>query len=184
LEVIIFKEKFEVREINGKGKGLFTLEKIKKGKLIFHNDLTQLPSYKLDELHNHPQFEKFHDHSDYVGDGKYVIDLSPVSYMNHSCDPNCVVKMKTTKISDYYALRDIEPDEELTHDYSLTSFDQFAGKGFWVLDCQCESEKCRGKVTGDFFALDKEIQRKYYQNLPPSILEKYEEKIRMVLDSD
>ncbi|NHK30343.1 MAG: SET domain-containing protein, partial [Asgard group archaeon] len=40
--------------------------------------------------------------------------------MNHSCEPNCVIKMKTLKITDYFALRDIESGEELTHDYSLT----------------------------------------------------------------
>ncbi|NHK32750.1 MAG: SET domain-containing protein, partial [Asgard group archaeon] len=104
------------------------------------------------------------------------------SFMNHSCEPNCVIKMKTLKITDYFALRDIESGEELTHDYSLTSVDQFAGKGFWVLDCNCGSEKCRGKVTGDFFSLDLETQKKFYQNLPQSVLNEYKDKIKKLIE--
>lgn len=172
---------YEIKEIPGKGKGLFATRQIEKDEHIFHNDLSKLPYYSLEELNKHPQYEEYHDHSDYVGNGQYVIDLSPVSFMNHSCDPNCVIKMKTVKISDYYALKEIKLGEELTHDYSLTSIDQFAGQGFWVLDCKCGSPKCRGKVTGDFFSLDIETQRKYYQNLPKFILDKYKDRIKKLM---
>lgn len=177
------KSKYEVKESANKGSGLFASKLIRKGELIYHNDLSKLPFYSLEDLHNHPLFEKYSEHSDYVGNGNYVIDLSPVSFMNHSCDPNCIVIMKTEKISDYYALKDIQPGEELTHDYSLTSIDQFAGQGFWVMDCKCGSKNCRGKVTGDFFALDIEIQKKYYQNLPQTVLEKYKERISKLFNS-
>jgi len=75
--------------------------------------------------------------------------------MNHSCAPNCYIKMKIIAIKDVYALRDIEEGEELTHDYTLTSIDQFAGMGFWTEDCKCGSKnladsdyciKCGAKI--------------------------------------
>ena len=46
--------------------------------------------------------------------------------------------MKTIAIKDVYALRDIKVGEELTYDYILTSVDQFAGMGFWILNCELE----------------------------------------------
>ena len=38
--------------------------------------------------------------------------------MNHSCDPNTIVKHKSISIKDVYAFRDIKKGEELTHDYA------------------------------------------------------------------
>ena len=79
---------------------------------------------------------------DYVGEDRYVIDNSPASYMNHSCEPNCVCKDgKLLRKKYVYALRDIKFGEELTHDYTATAVDQFDGKRFWVLDCKCGAEK-------------------------------------------
>jgi hypothetical protein len=81
--------------------------------------------------------------------------------------------MKSIAIKDVYALQDIVKGEELTVDVALTAVDQFDGKGFWILDCKCGSENCRGKVSGDFFALPKDYQKKFYKNLPSSILKRF-----------
>lgn len=78
---------FEIRKIKNKRKGVFATRKILKGEHIFHKDLTKLPSYTLDEISKHPLWEEYSDHSDYLGNGKYVIDISTTSYINHSCDP-------------------------------------------------------------------------------------------------
>ncbi len=42
------------------------------------------------------------------------------SYMNHSCECNCAVDLKNLNV---LALRDIEPDEELTLDYGREPYD-------------------------------------------------------------
>lgn len=169
---------YEIKRSGIQGKGVFATLDIKKNKHLFRLNLDLLPSHSLEEIENDPKLKVIGDHSDFVGDGRYVIDLSPPSYMNHSCNPNCYVRMKSITIKDVYALRDIKKGEELTVDYTLTSVDQFAGKGFWSLDCRCRSVNCRGIVTGDFFKLPKEIQMKYYQNLPPSIIRKYTKRFR------
>ena len=167
---------YTIRKTANKGQGLFSTRDIRKGEHILHKDLTNLRKYTLNEASEHPDG----DHADYVGYGKYVIDYSPGSYINHSCDPNCYVKAKRIAVRDIYAFKNIKAGEELTCDYAAQAVDQFAGKGFWVLDCHCGSRNCRGKVTGDLFQLPKDLQKIYYPNLPPSIKRKYREQFRIL----
>ncbi len=170
---------YTIKRTRNKGLGVFTLRDYKKGEHIFHVDLTKLKRQTVKEIDENHNVEG--DHSDYVGHGKYVIDHSPASYMNHSCDPNCYVKMKTIVVKDVYAMRDIERGEELTHDYTATSVDQFEGKGFWKRECKCGSKNCRVILQGDFFKLPKKLQKKYYPNLPPSVKRKYKSRFDKLL---
>jgi len=169
-------EDYEIKKTRGKGLSVFAARDFREGEHIFQEDLTKLEKHTVAEIDAHPEWDG--DHSDYVGHGKYAISHTPVSYMNHSCDPNCYVKMRTIAKKDIYAMRDIRKGEELTVDYTATSVDQFAGKGFWVMECKCGSENCRGKVDGDFFKLLESLQKKYYPNLPPSIKRKYRDRFR------
>jgi SET domain-containing protein len=165
---------FVIRKTKEKGLGVFAVREIQKGEHIFHVDLTGLARYTVQEIDENTQVDG--DHSDYIGHGKYVVDDSPASFMNHSCDPNCIVTMERIGVKDVYAQRDIGKDEELTHDYTATSVDQFAGKGFWKDECKCRSAKCRKVLHGDLFKLSKELQKKYYPNLPPSIKRKHRDR--------
>ena len=169
-----------LRETPEKGRAVFAARDIKQREHIFHVDLNGFQKYTLAELERavaeNPELDG--DHANYVGRGKYVLEDTSASFMNHSCDPNCYFKMKSIAVYDVYALRDIAEGEELTHDYTANAVDQFAGQGFWVLECQCGSEDCRGKVTGDFFEMPDEWQAKYYPCLPPSIKRKYRHRFR------
>lgn len=172
--------KYVLKESPGKGTGLFAARDIAAGEHICHVDLRGLQKYTPEELERAVQEnpEVDDDHANYVGQGKYVIEFMPASYMNHACDPNCYFKMHAIAVYDVHALRDIAGGEELTHDYTANAVDQFAGQGFWVLDCQCGSENCRGRVTGDFFEMPEEWQARYYRYLPPSIKRKYRDHFR------
>lgn len=57
-------------------------------------------------------------------------------YANHSCAPNAFIRIFRGHVQ-YYALRDIEPGEEITCNYGET---QHNG----TLPCQCGSDRCRG----------------------------------------
>jgi len=170
---------YEIRETEGKGYGLFASRDIRRGEHILRIDLRPLRRYTLQQLEEHVELDG--DHADYVGHGRYVIDHSPGSYMNHSCDPTCTYQMRSIAVKDVYAARDIGAGEELTHDYTATSVDQFAGHGFWVLDCRCGSENCRGQVSGDFFELPMELQRQYYPHLAPSTKRKCRDRFKKLL---
>ncbi|MGB3478452.1 MAG: SET domain-containing protein-lysine N-methyltransferase [bacterium] len=162
------------------GKGLFATTDIKKGTHIFHLNLTGLKTYTSKEI---AASGIDSEHWDYVGHSRYVLDNSPAAYMNHACDPNCIVKMRTIAIKDIYALKDIKKNGELTHDYSLSAVDRIGKKDNdgWGAKCHCGSINCRKKISGDFFRLPKKLQLKYYKFLPLSIKKKYQNKIRKLL---
>lgn len=65
-----------------------------------------------------------------------IIDR-PLQFVNHSCEPNCDIQLLML-----VARRRIKKGEEITMDYATV---QFQRKKVWF-DCQCGSEKCRGRV--------------------------------------
>jgi uncharacterized protein len=68
--------------------------------------------------------------------------LGPI--VNHSCDPNCGVRLNDEQAFDFVARRPIGVGQELTFDYAMRNFtiDHFPDT------CLCGSECCRGSVTG------------------------------------
>ena len=70
---------------------------------------------------------------------------------NHSCEPNAGFVDGRPVL---FALRDVEPGEEITWDYS-TSLSETG----WALDCRCGSPKCRGVVRGWFELQNEERDR-------------------------
>jgi uncharacterized protein len=73
---------------------------------------------------------------------KRAIDFSkssdPMRFTNHSCRPNARLCIDYGRV-EFYALREIEPGEELTVDYGETHH-----KG--TLACRCGAEGCRGAL--------------------------------------
>ena len=60
-------------------------------------------------------------------------------YINHSCEPNCFMKIHYGRIQ-FYALRDISPGEEITVDYISTLHSD-------EKRCYCGAKTCRGKIN-------------------------------------
>jgi hypothetical protein len=162
---------FRLEATRTKGLGLFATRAFPRHAFLFRIDLRQLPHYSLRELASLSADDN--NHSDYRGRGRYAIDYSLGSYMNHSCDPSCYYHMRSITVKDVFTLRDLAAGDELTHDYAATAVDQFAGRSTWTLACGCGSPDCRGVVTGDFFAQPLDWQRRFYLYLAPSIKRKY-----------
>ena len=62
--------------------------------------------------------------------------------INHSCEPNCASRVFDNEDESHvaiFALRDLQPGEELTYDY------RFAGDE--KLPCNCGTARCRGQVN-------------------------------------
>lgn len=69
---------------------------------------------------------------------------SKARFVNHHCDPNCVVRKWTVSQLPclfIFARRSVEAGEELTIDYN---FDTFAGPK--KQPCLCGAECCRGFI--------------------------------------
>ena len=71
-------------------------------------------------------------------------------YSNHSCEPNIAIQGQIV----FVAMRDIEPGEELTHDWATTD------DGDYTMRCRCGRRACRGTITGKDW-MKPELQVKY-----------------------
>jgi len=167
-------KKFIIKKAGKRGKGLFAKTNIKKGEIVVRKNLTKFKSYSRKEIDKNSKLQS--DHCDYVGRGRYVIDTSPVSFINHSCNPNCYFAYKTISVGAVVALRDIRKGEEITVDYGVNAMDQF-DKNEFVLNCHCGSKDCRKRISMDFFKQPIKIQKKYYKYLPPSIKRRYRKRL-------
>jgi SET domain-containing protein len=66
-------------------------------------------------------------------------------FFNHSCDPNCDAVIDKRRVF-IEAMRDIEPGEELTYDYSLTRDGLDDEESERRYACHCGSTNCRGTM--------------------------------------
>jgi SET domain-containing protein len=76
-------------------------------------------------------------------DGKWSLDGAVggngTHYTNHSCEPNAYMKNQHGHIL-FFALRDIEPGEEITVDYEQTLLPDSRR-------CRCGTPTCRGTIN-------------------------------------
>jgi SET domain-containing protein len=100
---------------------------------------------------------------------------SPERFINHSCDPNTYVRTEMTSgVRQVLALRDLRKGDELTWDYALNIWKA------WVapMSCNCGAENCRGIVRGEYFALPRDLQRRYRPLLDGPFRKRFAREIR------
>ena len=132
---------------------MFASDFIKTGELI--DDSTKDPGDLITDVEAAKLYEQGHDYMIQI-DEHHFYSTAPNQkheigdFINHSCDPNCGIK-ENFKI---YAMRDINPGEEITFDYSMTESSDYK------MDCNCGGENCRGVITGNDWK-NPELQNKY-----------------------
>lgn len=67
-----------------------------------------------------------------------IMDRFYWRFTNHSCEPNVRLDGR-----DFYALRAIEPWEEITFHYSTTEYEMAE-----PFDCYCGTASCEGRISG------------------------------------
>ena len=120
--------------------GCYTTAPIKKGNFVVEYTGPRLTVAEADALYdNDPRTYLFG-----LTDGKNVIDGEGVAaFINHCCDPNCEVDEVDGRVI-ITAIRDIEPEEELTYDYNL-----YDGDLTDEAPCYCKSKHCRGSMYSE-----------------------------------
>jgi len=73
-----------------------------------------------------------------ISDKKAVDLADPMRFTNHSCQPNGQLRIQAGRI-EFYALRNIAPDEEITVNYGETHHE---GR----LTCRCGAPGCVGRL--------------------------------------
>lgn len=154
-------KKLNIQSSKINGKGLYTVESIKKGETI---DYIHGPIVIVRKFSSALAKQSL----DWIGVGRFSwinTKKSKFRYINHSCDPNVAIVTKRKVI----AIKNINQDEELVMDYSFTEADKD-----WTLpgECKCGSIKCRKKI-GPIFSLPSSVYKANKNNIPKNFQKVY-----------
>ena len=113
----------EIRDAEGMGRGVFAVSHIPADTLLFSDPVVLVPEGQcpkgsvLDAI----VFLWSAVMEDGLGLNAIVLGMGTV--LNHSESPNVIVWFERDPDRvDFYALRDIEPGEQLTHDYNYDEY--------------------------------------------------------------
>lgn len=140
--------RIDLREIEGKGVGVFATDFIPKGTIVSYVDGQIHFAEKESNVGLYAENHAVPFHKNLYRNG---FNTSSV-LLNHSCEPNCYVK----DLFFVTTMRDIQKDEELTYSYSLFCNSDWDHDG----PCLCGADSCLGKIT-PWRDLPKELQKKY-----------------------
>lgn len=138
----------EVRQTGDKGQGVFSTRNFAKneivivGKPVSESDVRTWQTLQMD-IDTHVRMDV------------------PFELVNHSCDPNCGLKLNKFNGYNLVALKSIRAGDEITFDYCMSEWISIA-----VESCQCNSDICRKTIRGGKFLSD-DILNKYDGYIAP-----------------
>ena len=142
------KHKFEIRISPTKNKSVFTTERIKAGTEVIAFQGTLKKIAEIEDTTHCLQI----DSDLYLTSSGQADD-----FVNHSCIPNCGVRMIDANRIYLFAIEDIPPQTELAFDYATCLSGEHG-----LMECFCETNNCRGKI-GAFKDLPEKLQVFYIE---------------------
>jgi SET domain-containing protein len=113
----------EVRDTESMGRGVFAVMPIPAGTLLFSDPVMLIPADECRKGMVLNTIVYFWSVVMEDGLGLNAISLGMGTLMNHSKSPNVVVYFDyEPERLDFYSLHDIEPGEQLTHDYNYDEY--------------------------------------------------------------
>ena len=148
----------ELRTTATKGDGIFTTRPFAAGETLLVGRIEK-------------RLSKNHSHASQIGEHEYVLFAGLISTFNHSCEPNCGIKLNVHGGHDFVAMRHINANEEATFDYAMRNYriNHFPGI------CTCGEKACRGSITG-WRDLPQSCKDRYSGFVAPYLLEMDAEK--------
>jgi uncharacterized protein len=144
-------DKAVVKDSHIHGKGLFAIERIKAGEIVFIKGGYIFNRQTLQSMGDWYRAAEIQIASDlFIGPLLEDERAGSMVFSNHCCDPNLGVQGQIV----FAAMRDIEVGEELTHDWATTDDDDYEMK------CGCSSSICRKIITGKDWQKP-ELQQRY-----------------------
>jgi len=128
------KKKYIVKK-SAAGLGLFAAAPIKKGEFVIEYTGKMLTPEEFEKSNDNKYFFQIDDYWTVDGSSRENI----ARYVNHSCRPNCEVRIYAKRIR-VWAIKKILPGEEFTYDYGEEYFNEY------IKPHGCRCEKCRKKV--------------------------------------
>ncbi len=129
----------EVRESAIHGKGTFASAFLESDALILEYT-GELIDRKTAVERDQPDAPDYSCHILQVEDDIFIdarLVEHPAKYINHSCEPNCILSCDKTRAF-IQTLRTISPGEELTYDYEYDATEN--------IKCRCHAARCRGRI--------------------------------------
>ena len=146
-----FSTKVELRASGIEGTGLFAIDGLRQGELVAVKGGHVMDRATRDRVAKTLGPAEIQIAEDlFIGPVRAEERHDAMMYLNHSCDPNVVVRGQIT----FVALRNLERGEELTFDYATTDDDD------WEMECGCGAAACRRLVTGQDWNRP-DVQKKY-----------------------
>ena len=148
------------------GKGLFASEPILrdeivaiKGGHIYDRKMLKEIAKELDSTEIQIEKDLF------IGPLRTKQRKGSMLFLNHSCEPNVGIQGQIA----FVAMRNIQPNEELTHDWATTDDDDYE------MVCNCGVKNCRKIIIGQDWRKI-ELQKKYKGYIAWHILRKINKK--------
>jgi SET domain-containing protein len=116
------------------GLGLYAAAPFKKGDFVIEYTGRRLTPEEVEKSTSDKYFFQVDKH--WTIDGARRENLA--RYANHSCRPNCEVRIYAKRVR-IWAVKNIKAGDEITYDYGEEYFDEF------IKPHGCRCEKCRGK---------------------------------------
>lgn len=145
---------YQLLNCSNKGEGIFATKR-------FHaNDVVMIGTIEERNV------DKNHSHASQMGEHRYVLHGGKITKVNHSCHPNCGIKLNAAGAHDFVAMQTIEIDDEITFDYAMRNYNV----EFFPAICCCGAENCRGSITG-WKDLPASFKSEYQGFVAPYLLE-------------
>ncbi|MGQ9798292.1 MAG: SET domain-containing protein [Ignavibacterium sp.] len=126
-------DKIIVKDSNVHGKGIFTQVPINKDQriLLIEGEVINAAECIRRENEENNVYIFWKDDNTYID----ASSTEKIKYINHSCNPNCYIDEDENGSLILVALRDIQPNEELTIDY-----------GYDEIYEECSCSTCENKL--------------------------------------
>jgi hypothetical protein len=133
------------------GLGVIATEHIPAGQTLIEYTGERITSAEADRRYPFDEKEPQHTFLFSINQ-RTVIDAAhggnASRFINHSCDPNCEALVERGRVF-IYALRDIEPGEELGYDYWFVLDEPHTAANKALYACRCGGRNCRGTILAD-----------------------------------
>lgn len=122
-EFITRSDLVEIRKAGGMGRGVFAVSPIPADTLLCSDALVMIPEAECPKGSVLAAYVFYWSVVMEDGLAQNAIALGLGTVMNHSKNPNVIVYFEQDPDRlDFYTLRDIEPGEQLTHDYNYDEY--------------------------------------------------------------
>ena len=133
----------DVRESGVHGRGVYAAQFIRKGTRIIEYTGERISWEAAPDDDDDPHTFNFGlENGDVINP---EVGGNDARWINHSCDPNCETVEKDDRIF-IYAIRNIQPDEELLYDYHMELDEPVTEASKKKFACHCGAPNCRGTL--------------------------------------